>query len=436
MHTQHGTFLNPVFDAFKKFTLLADPFSLVLGVGESRDVAMVQQAEENHQGDGVYNELFAETTPTTGRFAVQIKSRQNDKTLMSVPILMSFVFGNSQFGAQLSCCIPLQATNFIQITVTNVDTVPITVKLGMRGARFLFYQCPEMREEMLALWNSVKITNYWLGIDRIVSGGVGVVAALGGGVVIPAATTATVAMTVPGGGDFLADQLLHEVIGADARDIIIRVTEGVGRALSSEDTPLGTFAGQGTAVVAGVQDGEIRPSAGNHVSQYKQWFKRNTRMRISVENTTGGPVTVFLCYKGCMYYYPECPPGRGLRNIRSLEPTIGPSLIQAPRGCGLCGTCGSQVMGSSCQRCGAPGNNVVPPTGYTQLPGLPGPGQAAAAARARAEAGAAAAAAAAAEHAARQQTRDPFDGLGPRQGQGGMGGHVYYPDGGRGGWGN
>lgn len=331
LHTPQGSYVNPMFDSVKKFTLGADPQGLVIPGNSSRDLSLVAQAEENHMGDFLANELFTQVTPTTSRFAVQIKSQQTDRIFSNAPVLDRFVFGNSQLGGGIPCCFPIQASNFVQFTVTNLESTPITVHIGARGMRLLPYTYPQLREQFLAFWNSLRVTPFWLTFDRVFTGP-DVTAVPGGGISIAAGVTATGLMTVPGGGDFLADEFLHLVEGGDARDIIVDIKEGVGRSIMDRPLPLGTHVGQGVATVAGLQDGELRPASGNHTNQYKQFFKRNTRLRISLENTSGSPVTVYAAWKGCAYYYPECPPGRGVQHLRSIEPTVGPNLVQPSRG--------------------------------------------------------------------------------------------------------
>lgn len=371
-YNEHGAYINPVFDSVKVFRLGAEPFGVVVGPGDSADISLVAQAEENHYGDLLINELLASTLPSTGRFSVTIKSQQNDRIFMNTPIIDRLVFGNSQFGGCLPCCFPIQATNFVQLTVTNLDVVDLTINVVARAMRLLPYQFPQLRDHFLQHWNSLRVTPYWLGIDRVFQAA-GIDPIAGGGVTIPSTGTATVLMTVPGGGDFLAKELLTVVDGVggavDSSDIIADIKEGVGRSIMDRPLPLGSFLAQPLSAVAGLQGGELKPASGNWCRQYNQFFKRNTRVRITLENTAAFPARVYLAFKGCVYYYDECAPGRGLNRSLSLEPTIGPMFQQQPRGCvqpqqfapGPYGTGMQPVFGGPPQQ--------VPPTGYAALPG-------------------------------------------------------------------
>jgi hypothetical protein len=181
---------------------------------------------------------------------------------------------------------------------------------------------------VLSYWSEQRSVPYWLTIDRVFEPGTPLE---GGGVSIAAGGRAIVNMTVPGAGDFEAKELLALVDGVSASDILIDIKEGVGRSIMSQPLPLGDFVAQPNTAVAGLQGGEYRAASGGNCRQFSQSFKRNTRLRIELENTGGAPADIFLAWKGCAHYYDECPPGRGLEHIRSLEPSVGPQLIQAPR---------------------------------------------------------------------------------------------------------
>jgi hypothetical protein len=328
IRTPQGEFLNPLFDMVKQFTLTSE--SVTLGVGEKREISLVLQPEENHMGDLVVSELIVNNTPNAARFAVQIKSRQNDKIFSNVLIQDRFMASDAQLCAQLPCCFFIQSTQFLQITVENLEGIPATFQIGARGTRFLPYANPALRQQLLGYYNQQRKTPYWLGFDRVQGGGATLVA--GGGISIPAGAQASGFMTVPGGGDFLAEgRPLAIVDGGAADDILCQIKEGAsGRALSNEAQPLGSFVAKVNSAVAGLQGGELR-AASLRGCPIKQFFKRNSRLRVELENTSGGPITVYMAYPGCMLYYGECgPTGRGMDRIRSLEPTIGPSLMAAP----------------------------------------------------------------------------------------------------------
>jgi hypothetical protein len=73
---------------------------------------------------------------------------------------------------------------------------------------------------------------------------------------------------------------------------------------------------------------------------------------------------------GCMHYVGECPPGRSLDRTRSLEPTIGPMLIQEGRACP-----------PAQESMPVPGRGMVPVNAmsapaHAMLPPMPPPGMA------------------------------------------------------------
>jgi hypothetical protein len=364
--THQGEVLNPLFEMIKQYTLTSE--EVTLGAGERTDLSLIVQAEENQMGDMVVSELVVSTDTPAARFGLQIKSRQNDKIFSNVLIQDRFIATDAQLCDRLPCCFFIQSTQFIQVTVQNLEAVSVTFQLGARGTRFLPYTAPHFREQLLAYYNNQRKTPYWLGIDRVQ----GDIATLepGGGVLIPAGITATCFMTVPGGGDFVAEgRPLAIVDGGPADAILCQIKEGAsGRALSNEPQKLGSFVAKVNATVAGLQGGELR-AASLRGCKIKQFFKRNQRLRIEMENTSGGPITVFLCYPGCMLYYSECAPGRGHDRSLSLEPVIGPSLFSIP-GCPPSVTFDPQASAAQLQAQAA-GPAGVPIEGR-YLPPMPG----------------------------------------------------------------
>jgi hypothetical protein len=314
---------------------------------------------------------------------VDITNQQNNRQFMNAPVLDRFVFSTSQFGGHtLPCCFFIEATNFAQIRVTAIDPSPVTtLRLGAVGTRFLPYMSPELREQILAYWNQYRTTPFWLTIDRItLSPGV---SEIPGGVRIAAGATATVFMTVPGGGDF---ELKHPMMAlyrvapaflpVDPSALVLNLTEGVGRSIFSEPVPAAFFfaqANQEAGIIPSAFVGdEFRAASGGHGRWPRQPFKRNSRLRLTLQNTGPSAMDAFVTLGGCMHYYDECPPGPGLQRALSLEPVIGPMLIDAPRcpplssfepepGRGMV-----QVGGAMAQR--------ISPTGFVPpvpMPGMP-----------------------------------------------------------------
>lgn len=344
IQTPEGTRINPLFDVVKQYHLAGDPYSTTLAAGATSEVAFSVPAEENSYGDFLVSELMASTSviaPTYVKSAVFLTSKQNDRQFMNVPILSTFIFGTSQLSKTLPCCFLIQATNFVQMRVTSLEaSTSQTVRFVAKGTRILPYQYPELRDQLLAYWNQYKSTPYWLGIDTVTTG-TGIAIATGGGVTIPAGSTATAILTVPGGGDFGLGRWLCDVDGGlsyiDPSSIDILISEGVGRQMMNQAVSLGDFVAQpnkytsGGSQNGGFQGGVFRGADGGHGEGAKQFFKRNSRIRVQLTNNGSGAVTVYLAAKGCMHYYDECAPNKGLNQSLSLEPTVGPMLVESPR---------------------------------------------------------------------------------------------------------
>jgi hypothetical protein len=332
--------INPLFDSAKIFRIAADPFPVNVGPGQSVDLSIIAQAEENHFGDFLCSQILQRNNPDAGRFEVFLTNKQDDRTYMNAPVLDRFVFSNAQLSNNIPCCFLIQATNFLQIRATSLNAVDTQLKLVTRGRRFLPYQYPHLRDQLLAYWDENMSTPFWLTVDRLQQGSTANVIALpGGGVRIPGGDQAVVLMTVPGGGDFEAKDLLCDVRNAgtgaqeDGRDLLVDIKEGVGRSIMDQPMDLVDFLARPNRedVGGGFQAAEFRAGSGAQARQFSQFFKRNTRVRIELDNQGGPDLDVRLCFVGCMHYYPECPPGRDLERQLSVEPTVGPRFIQAPR---------------------------------------------------------------------------------------------------------
>ena len=346
LKTDRGTWINPTFDMMRVFHLSSSPFpaASALAAGQQTQAAFTVPAEENEMGDLLVSELMAATpSQLHNRTAVLIKSQQNDRVFMNAPVLDRFVFSNAQMRRPLPCCFLIQSTNFAQMQIKNISTTATTIKIVARGQRFLPYQQPELRQQILSYWNANRTTPYWLTID-LVQQGTGIVALDGGGVQIPAGQTATCFMTVPGAGDFETEDpmcLVEESTGlftVTPSDVDILISEGVGRQLMDGPVPIGDFVAQpnrtATPVAAGqsgFQGEEYRASSGGHGNGPRQFLKRNTRVRVVLTNNAGSTANVWFTWRGCMHYYETCPPDVGLHRALSLEPLVGPMLTSPTR---------------------------------------------------------------------------------------------------------
>lgn len=312
--------INPDYEMVKRFHLAAEPFGETLGPGESRTFTFTVPAEEEGLGDLLVNEFFALYEPEGIRNVfVDFLNLQTDRLFQNAPVPTTLIMGNAHLNTCLPCCFLIQATNSLQVRVRNDEATDIQVRLVARGKRFLTRDY-DLRARMLQYWNMLPSYSYFLTLDDEE-------------VLVPAGETVSATMKVPGHGDFEVKwprcEVLNAATGAqeNANDILVTVAEGIGRQWQSDPLPLGAFVATPTLDVAGFPGGIYRAASAGHCPSYTQLFKRNTFVRHTFENTSGTDVIVRLTYAGCFHQVDECPPGRSIDRIRSLEPTIGPMLI-------------------------------------------------------------------------------------------------------------
>jgi hypothetical protein len=318
-----NTYLNPDAEQIKVFHLAAAPFGGVdgtLAAGETKEFTFTVPAEDLDLGDMLVNELMALFTPNTVRnITVDFLSIQTDRLFQNAPVYNTLVFGDAFLNCCLPCCFLIQATNSLTMRVTNNEAIPVEVRIMARGKRFLPRDA-EFRARMLVYWNTIPSYLYYLTLDEQE-------------VVVPAGATVVSTMTVPGTGDFEVMYPRCEVLGVGGGaappigSILLSVADGVGRNWESDPMPMDSFVATPTLAIAGFPGGLFRAAAACHCPPASQLFKRNSIIRHTFTNTSGLDATVRLTYAGCFHRVPECPPGRSMDRIRSLEPTIGPLLI-------------------------------------------------------------------------------------------------------------
>lgn len=306
-------YMNPDFEQVGMFTVRAEPFDFSLPAGQAEDFAMTVPAEEADLGDLLINELHGAIASRD--VAIEMLSTQTTRTFQNAPIWNTLLLGNAQLNCCLPCCTLVQATASLSFRVTNNDSVPVNIRITGRGKRFLSRN-EELRARMLMYWNSIPSFPFFLTFDNQE-------------VLVPAGQTVTGLMTVPGTGDFEVKGARCEVLPAviDPDVILVSLTEQVGRELQSDPLPLGSFVATPTLVVAGFPGGLYRAASACSCPPISQLLKRNTKLRVTMTNTGGADATVRLVFPGCFHEVSECPPGRSMDRIRSLEPTIGPLLV-------------------------------------------------------------------------------------------------------------
>jgi len=312
--------VNPDYNMVKIFSVRAEPFGLSLAPGESETFAFTVPAEDDDRGDLLISEFRALFTPDTARnISVEFTSNQTDRTFQNAPIFNTLMFGDAFLNCCLPCCTLVQATNSLLVRVTNSETVPVEVRITAFGKRFL-PKTEELRARMLMYWNSLPSYPYFLTLDDQE-------------VRVDAGAVVVATMTVQGTGFFETKYPRCEVLPAaggtpSPNDILTTITTQNGRQLQSDPLPLGAFVATPTLSVPGFPGGLYRAAAACHCPPFSQAFGPNQRIRFQFENTGAFDAIVRVTLAGCFHQVPECPPGRSMDRIRSLEPTIGPLLIQ------------------------------------------------------------------------------------------------------------
>jgi hypothetical protein len=249
VHWDDGsTCINPDFEMVTKFHLAAlakDPVfpdrglvpAVTLAVGATVEYQLKVLQEENQMGHFLINELLMLTNPAgAGSLLVNIKNAQQDRTYTNSSVFNPTVFGNAQLNCCLPCPVMLFPNQSMVFTVTNLEAVPVEVRIVARGKRFMPYHDIPLRDEMARCWMRSPSMPMWLGLDDLQTN-------------IAAGGIARGQITIPGGGFFELYHIRGKVqpIGAPtAEDILVNVTEGrIGKRLMNEPSAV-WLACQGT----------------------------------------------------------------------------------------------------------------------------------------------------------------------------------------------
>ena len=202
VHWDDGTTcINPDFDMVSKFHLAAlarDPAfpdrSLVpdvsLGPDDQVDFLLTVEQEENGMGHFLINELLMLTNPAgAGSLKIDIKSQQSDTSYTNASVFNWTVFSNAQLVCCLPCPIMLFPRQTVVITVKNLESVDVRVRITARGKRFMPYHDMPLRDEMASCWLRNPTQPMWLGLDELQT-------------VVPAGGVAQGQISIPGGGFF------------------------------------------------------------------------------------------------------------------------------------------------------------------------------------------------------------------------------------------
>lgn len=304
--------------ALPERNLLPDPS---VGPGETLEMQLTVDREENGLGHTLINELFMVTDPpgAIDGLLVTIKNRQQDRVYMNAPVPAVNIFGNAQLNCCLPCPILLYPNQQLVFTILNrtIPAVDVRVRIAARGKRFLPYHDMALAREMERCWSMIQTTPYWLQLDgsdnefgeeRIVSGG-----------------TARGQMSVPAGGYFELVYprvlIVSDVPGLlTADDIDVEVTDGrIGRRAMDGPVVLGSHYATETRAIAGFPGGLFRAASACVCPPPTQFYRGNTRLihDFTNRNTAGGADGfIRLTYAGCMHYADRCPPQADLDLVR------------------------------------------------------------------------------------------------------------------------
>lgn len=290
---QGETYLNPVKDAQKWFYRAAlstgDTFATVVGANGTAQLVIQADAEENLRGDFELVKLMA---TSTGRFSVEIVSPTVDRVFSNAPVADRLVFGTSQLPAVLFETVLIEATTSLILRVTDLSGAPNTVRIVAAGRRFLDWGRGIDRQAMLGSFYRKKTHAFWLTLDN------GAQVALGPG------ATATFSATVLGSADFEAWTFMDDSDGT----YDIQVFEGrSARALMNQPLPAQAFVASPSPAVAGMPTGVVKAASLPFAYTFTHLFKRSTRVRVTVTDTSGAPNQIRLAWHGRLIYYDEAP---------------------------------------------------------------------------------------------------------------------------------
>lgn len=311
------TCINPDFDMVQRYHLEAESCQCAAGSiqpGGYTDFFLRLDAEENHMGDMLVNELFILLNPTSARgVRVEVKDPQSNRTFMNEPVAATLFAGDTKLNCCLPCCFFIKSAEQVNVRIYNDEAAVIYASVAARGKRFMPYHRPELREEMIRYWLEVQSVTipFWVTFDE-------------GFVTVPAGGVAQGQMSIPGGGFFEVKWARCEVRQngtfnyVDADNILVDVTEGrISRRMMNEPMNLGSFVATPTIPVTGFQGNLYRAASACHCPPYSQFFTGNTRVIHDLENLDGvNDLDVFIAYAGCMHFVSKCPPEEDLRRAR------------------------------------------------------------------------------------------------------------------------
>jgi hypothetical protein len=173
------TWINPVKEVTKPFTLAATPRGLVtIPAGKSVTVTFLAPTEENNRGDFEITELML-TRYTSACFKVELLHGGRNMNLQNQPVHQAGVFGDmtASTGFQpfaLFESIFLEPGQELQVKFTDFSGSDNMVEVFASGRRFLGYDVGGLdREGLINLFYSRRSVPFWQTFDTVASMGSG-----------------------------------------------------------------------------------------------------------------------------------------------------------------------------------------------------------------------------------------------------------------------
>lgn len=310
-----STWLNKAKDAQKWFYLGAEAFPLAIGANGRAVTSWVAPPEENLRGD---LEIVKLMSTQDGDFAVELTHASTNRQLMNAPVFHEFVFGTSQLPATMFETLVLETTTPLNIVAQDLSGAPNNVNLVCAGRRFLDWGRGIDREAFLRSYYTRRTHPYWLTFDD------------GPQFALNAGQAVEVVATVPGRADFECWQMMTQATGT----YNIELLEGrSARAIQSQAFDAASFIASPSVAVAGFPGGRVRASGFPFVLSFTHMWKRNTRVRIRLTDTSGAPNTVRFAMHGRLVYYDEVEPyAPNVNRGQSLPPVQGRRPVPPARG--------------------------------------------------------------------------------------------------------
>lgn len=224
------------------------------------------------------------TTDQSAAYRVELYvSGGTDKRLTSVPIHVDLLCGTAQFPFYAPSSLFLEARNNLNIKFTNISAnITNQIRFVAHGRRFLDYEAAISKKELIRQFYGRNEHPYWLGLDDTT-------------VALTASQTGVRRlMSVPGDADFEAEYLVAKSTGPFR--IMIREGSGNSRPIISA-----------SGATTGVPNSHI---CGTALAPYRfspdtAYFKRLTKIEVTLDDLSAAANTVELALVGRLLYYPE-----------------------------------------------------------------------------------------------------------------------------------